>query len=235
MNRKTIAIGVGATVAALVVGAVVVWPHGSTDAPAAAAPPSVQYNGDTPPDPNVLAGVIPPDVTWVLSNQVAVPISPTAGPTRISPEGIRSGFAHTPSGALMAAANWAAADAQRYTAPGPATIAVIDQRMLPWPGHDQAKASAVNEAAHPSNNPMTLQIAGFRFLAYDGDHATILIAQHITSPANAPNPGYGPWLNLVWLDNDWWIVPAIDGHGEIGTPITWPLVTPDWTNWAGVS
>ena len=82
---------------------------------------------------------------------------------------------------------------------------------------------------------MTLQIAGFRFLAYDGDHATILIAQHITKPANAPNPGFGPWLNLVWTDGDWWIVPAIDGHGQVGTPITWPLITPDWTSWAGVS
>ena len=80
---------------------------------------------------------------------------------------------------------------------------------------------------------MVEQIAGFRFLAYDGDHATILIAQHITTP-NAPQSGYTPWINLAWVDGDWWIVPAIDGHGEIGTPTGWPL-TPDYTAWAGVA
>jgi hypothetical protein len=81
---------------------------------------------------------------------------------------------------------------------------------------------------------MVEQIAGFRFLAYDGDHATILIAERITTPENAPKFGYTPWINLVWTDNDWWIVPAIDGRGEIGIPNGWPL-SPDMTPWAGVA
>jgi hypothetical protein len=46
--------------------------------------------------------------------------------------------------------------------------------------------------------------------------------------------GYTPWITLAWVDNDWWVVPAIDGHGETSTPDGWPL-TPDFTAWAGVA
>ena len=207
------------------------------DTPAVAAPPTATQTttGTVTAPSGALGDVVPADVAWQLVNTIAVPISPTAGPTAISPEGIRSGFAHTPSGALLAAGNYAAGIAEQFTAPGPNTTALVHQRVLPWPGHDQDQAAAVDNAAHPAAVPMVLQIAGFRFLAYDGDHATVLIAQHVTSPANAPKPGYGPWINLVWTDGDWWIEPAIDGRGEIGVPITWPLVTDEWTAWAGVA
>ncbi|HEY5152000.1 MAG TPA: hypothetical protein VIJ23_19740 [Mycobacterium sp.] len=232
MKMRAVLITAAVAVAGFGVGWLVTGHNTST--PPAPAVAAAEPSGTTVTPPSgALADVVPPDVTWQLVNTIAVPVSPSAGPTRVSPEGIRSGFAHTPSGALLAAGNYTAADAERFTAAGPDTTALIAQRVLPWPGREQDQAAAVDNAAHPSTVKLVMQIAGFRFLAYDGDHATILIAQHITTP-NAPQSGYTPWINLAWVDGDWWIVPAIDGHGEIGTPTGWPL-TPDYTAWAGVA
>ncbi|HZM64793.1 MAG TPA: hypothetical protein VFC16_00645 [Nakamurella sp.] len=206
---------------------------GHSDTPPVPAAAAAEPAGTTITPPSGFAGTAPKDVTWQLVNTIAVPVSPAAGPTKVSPEGIRSGYTHDPAGALLAAANYAAADAERLTAPGPATTALYDQRVLPWPGRDQDKLQAEAEAAHPNKNPMVMQIMGYRWLSYDGDHATILIAEHITN-VGAQKPAFIPWINLVWTDGDWWIVPAVDGQGEISTPGVYPL-NPTFTAWAGVA
>lgn len=233
---KPIVIGLG-IVALVAIGFVVVGPHdgpaATTSAPSAVAAAPQGPAGLTPPD-GTFTDVVPTDTTWTLQNSIAVPVSRTAGPTRISPEGIGSGFSHDPAGALLAAANYAAGTAQRFTAPGPATTALIDQRVLPWQGQSQDKAQAIAAASQPSETPVVLQIAGYRFLSYDGDHATLLITQRVTSPANAPRAGYTPWIQLAWVDGDWWVIPAVDGHGEVGIPWGWPL-SPEMTAWAGVA
>lgn len=229
MKLRTVLIAGGVTVTAFVVGAVVAWPHPSTPAAATVGPPSADFV-NIPPGPAVLGdNVIPPDVTWVLTNQIAVPISPTAGPTRLSPEGIRSGFAHTPSGALLAAANWAAGEIAVTQQTSPADL--IDQRMMHWPGYNEMLAWANRSNTHTG---LILQIAGFEFLAYDGDHATVLVAQHLTAPATAGTDGFCPWLNLVWTNGDWFIVPNISGLLEVGIPLTWPL-SGGWSKFAGVA
>jgi hypothetical protein len=96
MKLKTILIASAVTVAAIGVGWALTRP-GPGPTPAAAAPPqAAQSTGTVTAPSGALTDVIPTDVTWQLVNTIAVPVSPTAGPTRVSPEGIRSGFAHTP-------------------------------------------------------------------------------------------------------------------------------------------
>ena len=229
MKAKTILITAAAAAAALTLGWLVT---GHSDTPPAAVVAAAEP-GTVITAPSGFTGAPPADVTWQLVNTIAVPISPTAGPAKVSAEGIRSGFTHDPAGALMAAANYATADAQRLTAPGPDTLALIDQRMLPWPGQAQDKIQAEAEAARATGpSAMVLQIAGYRWISYDGDHATLIIAERITNPGKLSS--FNPWIQLVWTDNDWWVVPGIDGHGEISTPGTNTL-SAVFTAWAGVA
>lgn len=234
MKRSVkILIAAVAVLAALVGGWFLTRPAESTAGPVIsqrgiAAEPATELL--TAPTTVTVTNVIPTDVTWQLSNLVAVPVSASAGPTKTSPEGIRSGFAHSPSGALLAAANWSAGYAQTIPAPetGPA---LVEQRMMNWPGHAQALAAARDAMTGPAiQSNVVFQIAGFRFLSYDGSHATLLIAKQITQA----HQGYADYISLVWADDDWKIIPAVDGNGELGAPCTFPLL-PVWTPFAGVA
>lgn len=220
-------------VLALVVGWFLTQPSGTGPAapPAPAPVPATATGAElfTAPDNATVTKAAPVDVRWQLADTIAAPSSRTGGPSRVSPEGIGSGYAHTPTGALLAAANWSA-DLAR-TVPNPALYPpLVQQRMAPWPGQDAALRRAQAIAKDPGERHAIFQLVGFRFLAYDTTHATLLIAKQVVVARQA----YADYVNLVWLDGDWRVIPAIDGYGELGSPVTLPLL-PEWTPFAGVA
>lgn len=108
-RRSPILIAAIATAAALAIAAVIVLLILNDDEDPAATPPTdgpstaigsrpgSQVTATTPPT------AAPPGVTWALVGQAAVPASASEGPARTS-GCTASGFAHTPVGALIAAA-----------------------------------------------------------------------------------------------------------------------------------
>ncbi len=214
---------------ALTAGWFLTRPSSSAPATAATSPAVTPTPVFIVPSDDTVTEAVPDDVTWELDETIAVPVSASAGPRRTSPEGVRSGFAQTPGGALLAAANWSAGLARTVPAPD-SYPPLVQQRMAPWPGQDTALELARSIARDPGERHAIFQIAGFRFLSYDTTHATLLIAKQVVHARQA----YADYINLVWTDGDWYVIPAIDGHGELGAPVTMPLL-PEWTPFAGVA
>lgn len=146
-----------------------------------------------------------PATSWSLFRGVALPSSASAGPARVDSTGtIATGYAHTPIGALMAAANsgWryflaydkeykAAADAQ--LAPGAGKAAWLKGRGT----------ASVNTPEEPGRLG---QIAAFEFVSYNLQAAATQIVLRYGDGT------MGVLIRKVaWLDSDWKIVPADDG------------------------
>ncbi|MEO7017080.1 MAG: hypothetical protein ABI067_11140 [Leifsonia sp.] len=170
------------------------------------APPST--TAATDPDPSVCGlkgyettGTVdaPPPAKWLLVGTVAAPTDPkTIGPGVTASDGLRTCFAHTPTGALYAASNVVAMGSD-------ATLRkdVAEKLIVPGPGRDAAIASA-----NTGNDSATVryQIAGYKVLSYDGKTAKVDIAV---------NSSTGQLVSFVWslqwTDGDWKFVVTDDG------------------------
>ncbi|GAA2148884.1 hypothetical protein [Actinomadura napierensis] len=143
----------------------------------------------------------PPGVTWELFQAIALPVSPNAGPL-IRKGDIRSCYAHTPTGALIAAAqisarityssNWRAISEQQLTNSAGKAVFLKDR------------------ATHGANPPLqagdVAQYAGFKFITYGPDTAVISLANRIDSTA---------WIastaTVKWQGDDWKLELQSDG------------------------
>lgn len=155
-----------------------------------------------------------PKTEWDLVEGVALPKS-QAGPGKI--EGVvRSCFARTPEGALLAASTFAVST----QFDGRATL--YRARMSPGPERDALLSSASN--AQPQTGDR-LQIAGFRVVSYAEDQAVIAVA--VRRDSNYIVASYP----LVWQGGDW----LVDGDPPGGYQP--PQNTSDLTGyiaWRGV-
>ena len=80
-----------------------------------------------------------PTSTWELVGKMAAPTDPTTiGPGTTDEDGFRSCFAHTPTGALYAAANIVALG----SSPDQDEFKLADQLLVPGPGRDAAMKNA---------------------------------------------------------------------------------------------
>jgi len=170
---------------------------GSTTAgtqPSAAAAASVC---GLPPGDQAKPATTPADTKWELVGKIAAPTSPT----QYGPEanGLRSCFAHSPTGALYAAANMTA-----LSAAGRADL-VYEQLALPSPERDAVLKSSPTAA--PSS--VTAQLAGFTFRSYDADRAVIDLAFKGANGTFISIP-----VPLQWYGGDWkFVVPATGDTG----------------------
>lgn len=173
-------------------------------APAAGAVGPCNFPEPVSPDP---VNIVPSDITWQLSGTMAAPSSPSAGPLYTT-GGIATCFARTPSGVLVAISDLLANMANTNLD----LRAVADQRLVHSTGYDQIALGMQNWVETAKQQPDTLlrQIAGFRLITYSPDFAVIDIVQRGTGGAVAGLLATQTYL-MQWSDDDWKMVPPIDG------------------------
>lgn len=132
----------------------------------------------------------PPAAMWTLVGTTAAPSVEGQGPGKIDDDGYRSCYARTPTGALLAAANYAAMGSST-----PLRKKFYEEGIVPGPGRDILLGEPVGESGGSGN---TVQIAGFRILRYDGNQADVDIALRTSRGAKA-----AVVTHLEWSDGDW--------------------------------
>jgi hypothetical protein len=158
----------------------------------------------------------PADTKWELVGKIAAPTSPTQfGPGKTEANGLRSCFAHSPTGALYAAANMTA-----LSSAGKAEL-VYEQLAVPGPERD----AVLNSTPTAAPNSVTAQLAGFTFRSYEAERAVIDLAFMGSNGTFVSIP-----VPLQWYEGDWkLIVPAT---GDTGARQLTDLS--GYIEWAGV-
>lgn len=224
----------GALVALVVVLAAVLALSGGKDDPAApsgtapvastpaGAPTEATQAPESPTDPksDSVCGLpagsqdVPteaPSTKWELVGKVAAPTARKSfGPGKIASNGLRSCYAHSPVGALYAAANLTV-----MTTSGPALRrAAIDQLVKAGAARRRAKADLVRDASNDGTPEAVFQVAGYAFRTYEDSSALVDVAMRITTTATSGADVTGlvhlP-VSLVWTDGDWRATTAPDG------------------------
>jgi hypothetical protein len=126
---------------------------------------------------------------------MATPTDPdTFGPGVTDTDGFRSCFAHSPTGALYAAAN------------------VIALGSSTGPGRDAAIRDAENRSPSSATGTDSAQIRGFLIKSYSATEADVDLALELPNGALAHSV-----LSLRWVDGDWKVKAADDGQIFNGT------------------
>ncbi|WP_156887616.1 hypothetical protein [Propionicicella superfundia] len=141
----------------------------------------------------------PPVVDWQYVGVIAAPHSATAGPGRIEPDGFRYCYAHTPEGAVLAAANMIAVTSNlvRFREK------VVDRTFVPGPGAEVIR----NDTGTPKSDDTSARLAGFRLLSYSADKATVDLAFRVVSKGAYMSYPF----ELQWAEGDWRVVVRDDG------------------------
>ncbi|MFJ5699936.1 hypothetical protein [Arthrobacter sp. NPDC093139] len=222
-----------ALVVALIAATVIIFllPKGQGNAQPAPAPAETSGSATVSPSPSAEVGKsvcgLPsssetalgsaPETTWELVGTMAAPTDPKIGPGKIDDQGIRSCFAHTPTGALYAAVNlWAlGSDPSKEQA-------IAEHLAAKGPGRD-AGMKAPQTAAPASS--VKVQIAGFN-VSYTANKAVVELAFKANTGALA-----SVRTTLLWQDGDWKGVVA-----DNGAPLEEPRQVPDLSGfipWSG--
>lgn len=177
---------------------VIIW-GGPTAAPSPAAAPGTAStstaaptgdSGTAAPSGDQQALTAAPEAKWALFHSLPLPVSATAGPhTQQGP--LWSGYAHTATGALLAASYLA------YGADGPEAVSVLKTQAVDGP---IARAYITKFTASPiaSVPPGVPTVAGFRFVSYTPNAARIELLL-----LGAPNISYSMPVDVTWQDRDW--------------------------------
>lgn len=138
-----------------------------------------------------------PETKWELVGTMAAPTDPKVGPGKTDDQGIRSCFAHTPTGALYAAVNlWAlGSDPSKERA-------IAEQLAAKGPGRDAGIKAP--QTAVPASS-VKIQIAGFN-VSYTANQAVVELAFKADNGALA-----SVRTTLLWQDGDWKGVVADNG------------------------
>ena len=154
------------------------------------------------PDPAV--PTLPPaDVRWVLYKTVALPWSTSAGPRSAEGEAV-FGFAHTPTGALLAATHIST----RYLLANQGWRDIVDKSLAPGPGRDAwvRIRTPVAQLAEPRPGQLG-QFAGFRFVDYTPDRAVVQLVTRFSSGRLQALT-----LTTAWDGGDWRLVLQPGGN-----------------------
>jgi hypothetical protein len=188
----------------------------TTDSPApASSPPTTEVGPTTVPT------APPDDVTWTLYRTVALPVSRTAGPRDTSDDSA-SGYAHTPTGALLAAAN---IPVRKLISPGWREI--VEHQVVPGQGRDAfiaARSRVTDETPQPGQLG---QIAGFRIVNYTANLATVQIVTRFVSAKIQLTT-----VTVSWDGGDWRLVLQPDGADSANAQALQSLT--GFTEWGGV-
>ena len=150
------------------------------------------------PLPTTMLTTAPNGTVWTIFDTVALPSIPGQGPAHID-GALATGYAHTPTGALLAVAN----DTYRFVLAGPDQWrAVVDATIAPGPGKSEAiqVLSAEESSGGPSPDTGTRsQIAGFRFVSYTPSDAVIQLVTRDVRGTLQVLPQHVEWSGTDWL------------------------------------
>jgi hypothetical protein len=186
--------------------------------PQVAAPPTAGEHADD--GDQAIPATAPPGVSWTVFHGMALPGSQTFGPTQVTGD-VAAGYAHSPTGALIAAANisirYAFADNWRD---------VLSQQTAPGPGQ---RSFAALRAPYPVDDFQPGSrgtFTAFRFVNYTPQLATI---QFVTQFAAYGGAQQLSTLTVQWSGTDWLLV--LQPNGAAGPPAT-PVISLDgFTPW----
>lgn len=165
----------------------------------------------------------PSGVQWELFQGVALPTSEAAGPSRVDGP-VHAGFARTPTGALLAAAQ---IQYRSLVTPSLAGLqTVVDEQVVDGPGRT-AYLNLISQLTdfEPPAEGFT-QIIGFRYVTYSPDLAVITLATRGNSGKIQTGTD-----TLRWVDGDWQLELPANGLQQ-------PQVVQDLSGfvpWSGVS
>jgi len=168
------------------------------------------------PDGDQTIPATAPTTDWYFKGKVAAPRSSELGPGKS--DDVASCFARNPSGALFAAATFAADIYPRDAR----TKRVLKLRAVPGTELDATLAEDLGAAGPIS------QIAGFRFEDYTKDRATITLAARLTDGPNAGALGATP-MTLAWRNGDWYLQLQASSESIVLTSLD------GFVKWSGVS
>ncbi|MFI7510647.1 hypothetical protein ACIBSS_27900 [Micromonospora aurantiaca] len=215
-----------ALVLAVIIAAIIVavssLRNDGTGAPGAPAASPTPTGSSTPVAlPTTVPSTAPAGVRWELVGQNAVPVSESAGPSRIS-DGTAAGYAHTPEGALIAAAQLSTRAG--YSAGRQSWEPTIQQQFEPGADRDRLLAALRGAGDAPAGPGELSQIAGYQYQSYTPDTAVIGLV--FRAPA-AGTPRYHVLsLTLRWREGDWRMVAPPGG--------AWTSVNRQTTDLVGV-
>jgi hypothetical protein len=169
-----------------------------------APPPTNSHTGgchDSNPEQAIPRLAAPVAVTWQFEGEMLVPIQAAAGPASTGANGVRSCFAHSPTGAVFAAMVLLGQVQNPQV-----SVAALKTRVLAGPGRTAAIAAARNELQTPPTEAGDVQFSGFKVLDYTTTRAIIQIV------ANLNNKAYGALpITMQWSHGDWYAVLQDDG------------------------
>jgi hypothetical protein len=150
-----------------------------------------------------------PDVQWENIDGNWLPVSTSQGPGRRSASGPWSCYAHTPTGAVLAAwgipAGWTPTD----------FAGAVKQQTVPGPGQDALLKQGLGST--PANQRPTP--TGFRVNAYDGQSATVTFYMQ----QRGTNVSCASSVQWIGADaGDWALRPSIDGSDLTGCQLSPP-------------
>jgi hypothetical protein len=166
----------------------------------------------------------PNGITWQIIDTVALPFSDSAGPSQVT-DGIPSGFAHTPTGALVALVQ---IDFRHLTEPN--FVAVTTADVANTAGRAEflrlVTAGHLANPAHPAPGTY-LQLAGFEFVSYTTSDAVIQLLTARTDGTYQVST-----LSVAWDGTDWQLVLQPNGSDSpnqqiVASPVGFVL-------WGGV-
>ena len=137
----------------------------------------------------------PPDAKWELVGKVAAPSGP-AGPGEKKGK-LRSCYAHSPTGALFAAANFIAV----------ASVANTDDEVIRALTADTAARNALPDEAAGNGSGSRAQVAGFRIVGASANDVTVELAFNVTT-SDGRQGVVGMSLPFRWEKGDWKFVIA---------------------------
>lgn len=144
----------------------------------------------------------PTSVTWQFEGSMLIPLQVAGGPAATRANGVRYCFAHSPTGAVLAAMVLLGQVQNRSIA-----LDVLEERVVPGPGQAKAIAQAKLDMATPADST-SVQFVGFKVVSYpkDGSQAIIQIASQLG------DQGVGALMvTLQWYKGDWRAVLQDDG------------------------
>lgn len=148
-------------------------------------------------------GAALPSVPLAVVEGVEVPSLPGVGPGLTG--GVSSCFAHTPTGAVLAGANFMKWFSSKHDLPEVVTT-------LMAPGEDRDRLEEQVRAEWAGETGSSVVIRGYHFEDWGPDNALVVLA--VSTPAY-PNDLVAWPLAMVWVEGDWKVTaPTIDSWGE---------------------
>jgi hypothetical protein len=154
--------------------------------------------------------VAPASVSWQFETDMLIPLQEQGGPAATYANGVRYCFAHSPTGAVLAAMVTLGQIRNPHL-----TEAVLRTRIAPGAGLTRALRE-VRSTPTPRGEGDTSQFTGFKVIDYEPTKAIISIAVQIDPQSVAALP-----MTLLWLKGDWKVVLQPDGsfNGEVAPDV----------------